>query len=115
MLKKLSRYYHTIKHLKLIQIRYQLWYRFRNRFFPVKYQRDIKAPVFQKVKLSPFPHQHVHYKGENAFEFLNLEHRFTDKINWNYSAHGKLWAYHLNYFDYLHQPKMDWETGLALI
>lgn len=115
MLKKLSRYYHTIKYLKPIQIRYQLWYRLRNKLFPVKYPSNIQSPSFQKVKLSPFPPQHVHYKGNNHFEFLNFEHHFPQEINWNYSGHGKLWTYHLNYFDYLHQPDMEWSTGLDLI
>ncbi|HML84540.1 MAG TPA: alginate lyase family protein, partial [Bacteroidales bacterium] len=36
-------------------------------------------------------------------------------INWNYSAHKKLWTYNLNYFDYLLQEKLTKETGLQLI
>lgn len=115
MLKKLSRYYHTLKHLKPIQIRYQLWYRLRNQFFPVQYPEGVKAPNFQKLKLAPFPDQYSHYLGDNHFQFLNLEQNFKKEINWNYLGYGKLWAYHLNYFDYLHQPEMDWETGKALI
>ena len=115
MFKKLSRYYHTLKHLKPIQIRYQLWFRLRNKFFPVKYPSNIKARSFQKIKLEPFPNQYTHDLGENHFQFLNLEQKFNEKINWNYLGHGKLWAYHHNYFDYLHQPDMDWQTGKKLI
>lgn len=115
MLKKLSRYYHTIKHLKLIQIRYQIWYRLRSKFFPVQYPEGIKALKIQKLNLDPFPNQHTHFLAENHFQFLNLEQNFKDEINWNYLGHGKLWAYHLNYFDCLHQPEMDWETGKKLI
>lgn len=115
MFKKLSRYYHTLKHLKPIQIRYQLWYRLRAKFFPVQYPEGIEAPTFQKLKLETFPNQYTHYLGENHFQFLNLEQNFKEEINWNYLGHGKLWAYHLNYFDYLHQPEMDWETGRKLI
>ncbi|MAO65722.1 MAG: hypothetical protein CL666_12065 [Balneola sp.] len=115
MLKKLSRYYHTLKHLKPIQIRYQLWYRLRNKFFPVQYPEGIETPNFQKLKLASFPNQQSHYLDDNHFEFLNLEQNFKDEVNWNYLGHGKLWTYHLNYFDYLHQPEMDWETGKALI
>ena len=115
MLKKYSRYYHTIKQLKLIQIRYQLWYRLRNKFFPVKYPEGIQASTFQKLKLAPFPDQYTHYLVDNHFQFLNVEQTFKDEINWNYLGHGKLWAYHLNYFDYLHQPEMAWEAGKTLI
>lgn len=115
MFKKLSRYYHTLKHLKPIQIRYQLWYRLRAKFFPVQYPEGLEAPIYQKLKLSPFPDQYTHYFGDNHFQFLNLEQNFKDDINWNYVGHGKLWAYHLNYFDYLLQPQMDWEKGNKLI
>ncbi len=115
MLKKLSRYYHTLKHLKPIQIRYQVWYRLRNRFFPIKYPEEVKPSTFQKLKLAPFPDQYTHYLGDNHFQFLNLDQTFKEEINWNYVGHGKLWVYHLNYFDYLHQPEMDWETGEELI
>jgi len=44
-----------------------------------------------------------------------LEKAFESEVDWNYSEHGKLWAYHLNYFDYLHQDRMDWQTGKKLI
>ncbi len=76
---------------------------------------DVKAPGFQEIKLHPFPKQHEHYLSDGHFSLLNLEHRFKGTINWNYSDHGKLWTYHLNYFDYLHQPGMRWETGKGLM
>lgn len=112
---KPSRYYHTLKHLKPIQIRYQMWYRLRNRFFPVKPPVIYYLPEYRKLVLHPFPNQQTHYLGENHFQFLNLDQTFKEKINWNHKGHGKLWAYHLNYFDYLNQPDMDTETGLKLI
>lgn len=115
MFSKISRYYQTLRHLKPIQIRYQIWYRVRAKFFPIRYTEKVEAPPFQKLKLASFPHQYTHNLGDNHFQFLNLEKNFKDEINWNYSGHGKLWAYHLNYFDYLHQPEMDWKIGEELI
>ena len=115
MLKQLSRYYHTLKHLKPIQIRYQLWYRLRAKLFPVQYPNVEKTISFQTIKLKPLPHQFTHYLGNQTFQFLNREKTFNEEINWNYLGHGKLWVYHLNYFDYLHQQKVDWETGKYLI
>lgn len=115
MFNKLLRYYHTLRHLKFIQVRYQLYYRFRRKFLPFQY-RETKGPVnFRRLNLQPFPDQYEHYLGNNNFTFLNLEYHFNKEIDWNYTGHGKLWAYHLNYFDYLHQPGMIWETGYALI
>jgi len=115
MLKKFSRYYHTINHLKPIQIRYQVWYRLRDKFFPLKVPSGLKAPGFQEIKLQEFPRQDLHYLGDNTFRFLNLEHLFDEEIDWNYTGYGKLWAYHLNYFDFLNQPEMDFQTGKDLI
>ncbi len=87
----------------------------RDQFFPVVIPEGIKAPRFQKVTLSPFPEQFEHYLGNHRFSLLNLEHTFENSIDWNYSGYGKLWTYHLNYFDYLHQPGMSWETGKGLM
>jgi len=115
MFRKISRYYYTLKHLKPIQVRYQLWYRLRSRFYPVRYPQEAKAPKFQKVTFASFPNQHKHYLGNNQFQFLNVAQSFKNEIDWNYLGQGKLWAYHLNYFEYLHQDEMDWETGMALI
>src|SRR5699024_5675775 len=50
-----------------------------------------------------------------CFTFLNQSHTFGNGINWSYSKHGKLWAYNLNYFDYLQQEDISKEQGLELI
>ncbi len=115
MLQNLSRYYHTIKHLKPIQIRYQAWYRLRNRFFPVKLPAIVETPNYQSIKLETFPGEKVSYHGKNKFRFLNLDQDFKDSINWNHPGHGKLWAYKLNYFEFLNQPELDFDTGQQLI
>ena len=115
MLKKLNRYYHTLKYLKPIQIRYQIRYRLWDRFFPVEIAEDKKTPNFQEVSLSPFPEQFEHYLGNHQLSLLNQKHTFDRSIDWNYSGYGKLWTYHLNYFDYLHQHGMTWVTGNELM
>jgi hypothetical protein len=51
----------------------------------------------------------------NEFDFLNLTHQFKDKVDWNYSAFGKLWTYNLCYFDFLMQESITKEEGLLLI
>lgn len=64
-----------------------------------------------------------------AFTFLNLAYKFEagsssgvsqDRrnntiIDWNFGQFGKLWAYNLNYMDYLLQPEIDEQTGIRLI
>ncbi|WP_172594557.1 alginate lyase family protein [Mariniphaga sediminis] len=108
---------HTIRHLRPIQIRYQLWYRLRkmwrkaSRFtYPLSIKRE-GTPL----KLISWIEKPVSLLN-NRFTFLNLSKRSAfDTINWNETEHGKLWAYNLNYMDYLLQPGMDTETGLQLI
>ena len=39
-----------------------------------------------------------------SFRYLNQNVVFNQEIDWNYSTNGKLWAYNLNYFDYLSNP-----------
>ena len=38
---------------------------------------------------------------DDKFTILNLSKKFNDKIDWNFSEHGKLWTYNLTYFEYL--------------
>jgi hypothetical protein len=54
-------------------------------------------------------------KDADTFEFLNLQYTFSLGINWNYPGHGKLWAYNLTYFDFLHQPDLSTEEGVNAI
>ena len=115
MIGKFIRYYHTVKHLKPIQIRYQLYYRFRDRFFSVTLPPASGIPSFREIELYPFPNEKTSHTGHNRFRFLNLEHEFAEKIDWNHTGHGKLWAYKLNYFEFLLQSGMQKETGFELI
>lgn len=52
--------------------------------------------------------------NQHFFSFLNLQTSFQN-IDWDYAAHGKLWTYNLNYFDFLNQEGITKEEGLLLI
>jgi len=52
---------------------------------------------------------------QNSFTFLNITYHFKKDIDWNFSKHGKLWTYNLNYFEYLQQEGMTKAEGLFLI
>lgn len=108
MLQNITLYYHTIKHLRWIQIRYQLWYRLRQKVRALvrfKYEFDKKVPVFQQVKMSPSIFNYTSYSGCYNFLFLNLAHKFESEIDWDFKKYGKLWTYNLNYFEFLNQGK----------
>lgn len=103
----------TVKHLKIKQIRFQLYYKIRNKLFKKKYHNSLKH--------SPLPlNWGPIFLNENSFlvdrfSFLNLEHNFHGLIDWNYADYGKLWTYNLNYFDFLNQKTLSVDQGLKLI
>ena len=75
MLQKLSLYYNTIKHLKWIQIRYQLWYKLRNiirRVSGFKYNFNKQFPNYEKINFDGGLENYITYLGNNNFCFLNL-------------------------------------------
>jgi hypothetical protein len=79
--------------------------------FSYKYEKDSNV---SDLKLIESIESYKSYEN-GKFEFLNLSHKFDKKIDWNYLAHGKLWAYNLNYFEYLNQQEMDIEVALEII
>jgi hypothetical protein len=109
-----SRYVHTIRHLKAIQVLYQLGYRLRDLIRPVKLTQ-VPTKKYLRVHLADFPVQYNHYASPDTFSFLNKEKAFTETIDWNYAEQGKLWSYHLNYFDFLLQEDLHRVTGRRLI
>lgn len=119
-MKKLIRYFQTLRYLKFIQIRYQVFYRLRRLFGlqpKVSNIRISKVEIsnLSEIQLLPsIPSYHSFLSG-NKFRFLNLEQDFRQKIDWNFVDHGKLWTYNLNYFEFLEQPDFDQETGVRLI
>lgn len=56
----------------------------------------------------------IYIRG-NEFTFLNLSTVFEEKVEWGYGQNGKLWAYQLESFEFLHQKSSNNETGIKLI
>lgn len=115
LLKKLKLYYNTLKYMKPTQVSYQLYYRLRKKFG--------KSVFSKKLEINPVPLNFMigicssnSYNLElNSFTFLNKKQSFKENIDWNFSKHGKLWTYNLNYFDFLNQEGMNKELGMSLI
>lgn len=109
--------FYTIYYLKFKQIAYRTYYIFRKqirKYLKFKYTLTLKSPRFAPLILLETIAPPRTYK-ENRFVFLNLEYVFVQYIDWNYSEHGKLWTYNLNYFDFLMQDGLSKEEGLSLI
>ncbi len=119
---KISLFYYTLRHLKAIQIRYQVWYRIR-RFWRnlTRFQYPLTIPAESiSLQLIPWIEKPITFFTPH-FTFLNQTKKYgfketePAKINWNEPNYDKLWAYNLNYMDYLLQPGMDITTATQLI
>ncbi len=104
----------TVRYLSLRQIYFRGYYFLRNRFFKKHYEKTLKVNVEPLNWQDPFNYADS-FKEGRKFVFLNLSYDFKSKINWNYSGHGKLWTYNLNYFDFLNQENITSEEALQLI
>ena len=95
--------FRTVKHLKPIQVFYQVKYRLKK---PAYVAYDSSKFQVSGFKTEPIPK----YKGVegNTFTFLNLEHEFA---GWNFTGNGMLWAYNQNYFDWINQEGFTAEEG----
>ncbi len=97
--------FNTVKYLKSKQIRYRLYYFARKRFRRGlgKNYTFSKSANTQTLKFQKSIHISDAYFQNQQFNFLNLNKKFENSIDWNYSKYGKLWTYNLTYFDYLSQ------------
>lgn len=99
----------TIRYLTFTQIVGQLCHRLFNPVFR-------KYPMTQTVsplRLFNLQAKYPSFDSDSKFfSFLNISDSFQD---WNFAGHGPLWAYNLNYMDWLLQEDMTFETGAQWI
>jgi uncharacterized heparinase superfamily protein len=103
-------YGNTVRYLRVQQILFQVLNRLRSK---PKLSVTSGTPKFYWLH---FP---LSDKSESlcgtTFTFLNRSVSFPNAVDWNYNGEGRLWKYNLNYFDFLNQPGISQEKGLALI
>ncbi len=105
MLSSYIRLFNTVKYLKPKQISYRLYYFVRKRFRATlgrSYDFSKRAKSYP-LRLQKSIAIVDSYLGDKHFKFLNLDKKFEESIDWNFSEYGKLWTYNLTYFDYLSQ------------
>ena len=115
-----SLYFHTIIHLRPIQIYYRIFYKIRAIFrktIDFKYLQFIPTQSYPITLKPSIPSNQTYFPEENRFTFLNQSQVFEfNQIHWNdEQTFGKLWAYNLNYFEYLNQENLTHTQGIALI
>jgi hypothetical protein len=99
-------YLNTIKHLKPVQISWQLLLLFRKRFM---WKINIEVPPVRNFYLKQYPDELINENSINIFG----ETVQPATLNWNNPRRTKLWLYHLHYFDYL--ANFESQSGLTLI
>jgi len=89
-------YWHTIRHLKPIQLYGRVWFRLsRPRVDPRPAPTRRPAAADAWV---PGAERPASMRGPRRFEFLNEPHELAER-GWDDPRLGKLWRYHLHYFD----------------
>ncbi|MBW7869305.1 MAG: alginate lyase family protein [Brumimicrobium sp.] len=114
-MKHISTYYHTLKYLKPIQIKYQLLYRLFKAKPLSHYKNSINPLETTPLKFIQSPYHYSSYLGNNKFTFLNQEKDFNQQIDWSYKEYGALWNYNLQYFNYLAQEDITKDEKLSLL
>jgi uncharacterized heparinase superfamily protein len=94
----------------------QVYYQFLRYLVPARLAMIAPVPPrVSSLQLAPWPSRPKTYLGGGRFQFLNREHDCGWPIDWEARGGSHLWQYNLHYFDYLHQPGLDFGDGLSLI
>ena len=109
---RLNLFSQTLRHIKPIQLYYQVYYRIKNKINRPNISVTPKTPAL--IQFTDGAKTKESYATDGTFTFLNKAKQFST-IDWNFSEYGKLWTYNLNYFDFLQQKNLSKEQGVELI
>ena len=111
----LARYFHTLRHLRPVQIYGRLWFRL------YRPHPDLRPAPPLRPGAGPWiapPAGEPCLLGPNTFRFLNQTHILAGPGDWNAPGVDKLWLYHLHYFDDLNTERAaerrDWHRALIV-
>lgn len=111
-LQALSRYWHTLRHLRPVQIYGRAWFRLarpKPDFAPAPPKRAVTGPWVQPAARTPS------VTGPDSFIFLG-EAGSIRANGWDDPAKAKLWRYNQHYFDDLNaegaETRRNWHSGL---
>lgn len=95
--------FRTVRHLRWRQLYGQVKIRLIGRkYVPLRSPGGIPRPV-----MLPCTDKYVSLEADGRFTFLNVTSAF---VSWNDTSNGMLWAYNLNYMDWLLQPQAGFEV-----
>lgn len=101
---------HTVQHLRPVQVVYQVMYRIcRHAYKELNVDKSVALKQLREV---PIDKECCYSADKDKFCFLNIEDTFK---GWNDDAKGMLWAYNLNYMDWLNQSGATVEDGVRWV
>lgn len=103
MIGKLIRLFHTVRYLKVIQIYYRVYYRFRK---PTKFVNSNEKVTLNHIMSFVEPCHKLTYLKEGKVQVIGQEIEFNDAV-WHSQTIDKLALYNLNYFDFLNAEYRD--------
>ena len=111
---KSVRYWHTLRHLKPVQVYGRLWFKLHQSKIDVI---DLAPSLrVQQGKWAPPVAHKSTMLGPCRFKFLGVEHDLPANGGWNDSALEKLWLYNLHYFEDLNaesaHDRTSWHSAL---
>lgn len=109
----LALYFHTVRHLRPIQIAARTWFRLHQPRPDLRAAPSTRPSCGQYVRpIAPEPS----LLGPDVFRFLNEERRCSVASDWRPVGVAKLWTYNLHYFDDLnaraHHARVLWHENL---
>jgi uncharacterized heparinase superfamily protein len=114
-LNELALYFHTVRHLRPIQVFARLrrrLYQPRPNLRPAPARRPQLAPYCEPIAPAPS------LSAPDTFHLLNVERRCTSDADWHPADASALWVYHLHYFDDLNAQgaaaRESWHRALLV-
>lgn len=90
-----SRYWHTVRYLRPVQIFGRLWFRLYRPKADRRPAPPVRKPAGHWRPCKRAPRQH----GPTRFEFIGQQRDVISAEDWNRPDWPKLWLYNLHYFD----------------
>jgi uncharacterized heparinase superfamily protein len=98
MFNKLVLLFHTIKYLKIKQIYFRLYYRFR-KLKPLSLEKDLTITLSNQFDWNGDCYAPQSVFSDETARFLNQTDSISSTSIWNEETKAKLWLYNLHYFD----------------
>ena len=108
-----TRYFHTLRYLRPVQISGRLWYRLNQVKPNLSAAPRLRLQSGQWVKSAE---RTASMLSDESFRFLNVVGQVCCATDWNNPAQEKLWLYNLHYFDDLNAAgaadRLAWHRAL---